>query len=236
MQIYNKPVVSSYYSGNSCIYPVSLTSCLPNCFVNQYLASTCTNCSTNCLYSCGFSNSCNLCKDILCSVCYNYTYCNFCTTNATINTSSQLCQCDSGYTNVTDQCLACHMSCSTCSSTNYTNCVSCASNYLSFPEYSRCLPGSLCPTNYGNSSVCVYQNSSLILSAVFNKLSDVTYDTVFAIPIQSGNDSSFYPNYNCYDVIAGFDRGFYYNPTSFLNIGNSTTKNLIFGPVFTISI
>ena len=130
VQIYSQSTISNYSSGTGCIYPNSLTSCLPTCSITQFFSTSstnCTNCLSNCSYSCGFTNSCNLCDDILCFNCSNYSTCTGCTQNASLNNKTELCECNEFYVAIIDTCIPCHPSCSYCSNTSYSDCLECNS-------------------------------------------------------------------------------------------------------------
>ena len=237
MQIYNRQLQSGYNTGNACVYPVSLTACLSTCGISQFsIATSCNNCPVTCAYSCGFANSCSLCDDILCATCADYSTCSACTSNAAYITQTGLCACNSGFIAVIDTCSPCHISCMQCTGVTYADCVGCSTGYLEFIDFARCLPYSVCPNSYGTGIGCVFNNTALIFAAVFNVLQDIIYDSVGGVPIQSGSNSSFYPDYEKNDVIGAYDRGVYFKQTSYLNIGNTPISEVVLGPLFTISL
>ena len=196
IQIYSQSTISNYSTDTGCIYPNYLTNCLPTCLIAQFFSASCANCSncSNCSYSCGFTNSCNLCDDILCINCSNYSTCTACTSNALLN-STGLCQCNTSYTPINDTCQPCHSSCLECNGTSYLDCTVCNTGYLNFSDYHRCLPADACPNSFGNGTTCTYNGTSLVFNATFNVIQDIVYDSVGGLPIQSGLNSSFYPNY-----------------------------------------
>ena len=161
LQIYNAKVISAFASTSECINPISLNNCLPVCSISQFMSSTCTACPSECLHSCGFMNSCNLCDDIYCNTCENYSTCTACTSNASFNITSGLCECNSESIKLIDKCL--------CKvgfyyNSTYNNCSQCDSSCIMCTGWTNldcyCYPNSF---QQGNKCICLnsyYYNST----------------------------------------------------------------------------
>lgn len=235
LQVRNQFILSSFNSDVNCIYPISLSSCLPTCLITEYFDGTCIPCLNTCVDTCGFVNSCTLCDDMLCEICENYSTCNTCKMNAGVDIATGLCKCNFGAVELVDVCETCHPSCMECTGFTYSDCISCQTGYLEFSDYGRCLPADKCPNSYGAGPICVFNTTNRIFAIWLTTLEDIVYDLDGGIPIQSGNDSAYYPKYGLHDVRGSYDRGVYFTPTSYLHIGNTTTSPFLLGPEFTIS-
>ncbi|OMJ84046.1 hypothetical protein SteCoe_14915 [Stentor coeruleus] len=184
---------------------------------------TCASCST-CSYGCNRVTDCNLCHDANCETCLSFSTCKLCR---------------SRYYLLDNACFPCHSSCQSCTNSSYTSCITCLSNYLYFPNYSRCLKYSSCSTGYeinSNLTSCLIIKSTPIFKVQFNKLKGIFIDSISNLSLQSGNSTSFYPNYESSDILAAKDRGLYFNTTSYMQILTPTTSNLILSPNFTFSL
>lgn len=225
LEIYN----SDYRGGNyftvgclNCYHCASHLVCPGNC---SYFESdpTCSYCST-CLYGCNRATDCNICNDKNCEICLDFSTC-------------KLCQ--SQYYLSENTCFPCHSSCQSCTNSIYTSCLTCLNGYLYFPDYKRCLKYSSCPTGFesdSNQISCLVQKTTPIFKIQFNKLKGVLTDSISNLSLQSGNSTSFYPNYESSDILSAKDRGVYYNTTSYMQILTPLTSNLILSPNFTISL
>lgn len=237
LEIYNDLVTIDYDSGIDCVYPKDFTSCLPTCKISEfYIGTTCETCLGECAASCGFSFSCNICDNIICTKCKDYTHCEECTENAYIDLGLGTCKCKKKYLNVNEACLSCHFSCAECDSIEYTGCLSCELNFLMFSDFNRCLPAYKCPNNYGIYNICTYNGTAEVLSVIFNKIQNQYFDAVGKISLESGRGSMYYPEYEGSDAISTVTRGLYFHHGSYMRLGKKSESNLIFGPEFTISM
>ena len=193
LKIVNVAGSEIFITSSSCNYPSSFINCIPSClFSEYYYMSSCTSCMTACNNSCRFSDSCNLCDDILCLICENYTFCNNCTLNASYNTTSNKCICNQGYASNIDKCQVCQVSCAACFALDYLSCVTCSLGFIYFSDYKRCLEAYACPNSFNyNNNACVQTSNTLIFSVTFDSILEITYDTVGEIPVQSGGNSHF---------------------------------------------
>lgn len=234
-------LITTTCTGGCTVCP-TLGTCMYNCPIDYYWDGTkCTVCKISCL-SLGcvrYDNSCNLCNDILCSVCTDFTssiVCTTCKSPATL--VANVCTCPSGmaYDSVTEECVACTVGCSTCTNINQASCTSCSSGY--YLTSKTCL--TFCPTGYTTSgTTCAVDSSGgYIFYIKPDKIENFVTDTQKSIKVDTGADSSFYPTYATTDPMAS-PRGYYFTGTSYMRLppnavdtGNSVTLS----PVLTISM
>ncbi|CAG9335153.1 unnamed protein product [Blepharisma stoltei] len=244
LKIYNtitaSPLASSSCSGCSLCPIDNSNTCLDNCLIDKYwngiICDSClSGCSTvGCVRK---DNTCNLCQDIICKICDNYT--NTCITCKTYaNLVGTTCKCDDGYywNSGTENCEACDSSCKTCTSWNYLDCLTCADGYY----MASGICGSSCPSGYSSTpSGCVLVQEK-IFDLDLNTLNGVIYDKASLIPVVTGSTKQFYPDYEADDPIPAYLRGFWFNGQSSVlrlpEYSNYTLPRLVIAPTFTISI
>ncbi|CAG9335172.1 unnamed protein product [Blepharisma stoltei] len=245
LKIYNTPIAVSSLASSSCnwcsICPIDNgNACIDPCGLDKYLdGSICVACSLGCSTNgCVRSDkSCNLCKDVICKVCDDYTNtCITCKTNANLVGTS--CQCNSGYywNTINEDCELCDISCKTCTSSSSLDCLSCADGYYSSLGVCKVE----CPVGYSSSpSGCVLAKEK-IFDLDLNTLNGVIYDKASSIPVITGSSEQFYPDYEADDPIPAYLRGFYFNGQSSVlrlpEYSTYTSPNLLIGTTFTISI
>ncbi|OMJ84684.1 hypothetical protein SteCoe_14141 [Stentor coeruleus] len=234
IEIYCQNSEIVYTQTETCIYPLTVSECLSICEYNEYYNNNnCFPCS-NCDNSCGFENSCNLCDDILCSDCPDYSTCLMCTENSIDITISNPCKCKSGTFQNIDKCILCHYSCDECNGDGVLYCINCALGFMYFIDYKQCLPGDFCPTSYGNDDNCIFNGIDYIFSIEFNIISDVFYDLIYNTQVTSGQTVSGYLVYNNDDVKAAKGRGVYFNELAWMNVDNNPGYDIILGPEFSV--
>ena len=189
------------YIFQMCIYPEttaslsatmctssSQTSCLWNCDITHYLSGTsCTACSNSCTGGCVRSTDCNLCSDLLCSVCSSFTaVCSTCITTAAL--VANVCVCNNNYYLYSaNSCLACAVgtfsvggaacggcdaSCLACAVSS-TTCTSCNANASLVGNSCTCnagyyFNGNSCAACYATCSACTGPGSSQCSSCISN--------------------------------------------------------------------
>jgi hypothetical protein len=152
-----------YFSNNTFGKYVACQACPANC---QFCENTsgCTSCFNKFYLSQGSCVSCGL----GCGTCTNNSTCSTCVGNATLNSSTSQCQCNSGFflnesaTGVNQQeCVMCEESCLTCSKLAI-NCTACSSSYY--------LNGSKCQACELSCATCtsMSQCTTCIANAVLN--------------------------------------------------------------------
>ncbi|CAG9312421.1 unnamed protein product [Blepharisma stoltei] len=203
-------IISGTCSGCS-LCPIELSnSCIPNCDLPYYPNTlACSSCQTQCIWGCVRDDkNCNLCQDVICLVCDDYTStCIACRDHAYL--SSTVCACYDGYywdlTN--EECALCDYTCKNCTASTSGDCIVCASGFYKYLGW--CI--SKCPDGFMESgSVCVEKNT-FIFYLDFDTLEGVVIDKQSKIPALTGNSTAFYPDYDEFDPIAASYRGFYFN-------------------------
>ncbi|CAG9335141.1 unnamed protein product [Blepharisma stoltei] len=224
--LYNTQITNfaSLYSGFT--FCGSGTSCLWSCDISTYKNSgsylACSTCSKGCVRA----NTCNVCNDVLCSVCTGFDSgkCTTCVTNASKNPTN--CVCNSGYRTSNDgfSCVACSSGCNTCTGDGYYQCTSCTSGkyFLNI----QCL--SECPSGYT-------QNSSTKNCDLTTASFPFSFSNIILLGSVSGSDvgslaTNAYPTYDSNDPYPAYLRGYYFNPTSYMK------ASFMFAPNFSISI
>ena len=135
---------------------------------------------------------------------------------------------DSSVTNTID--LDCTSNCDVCSSSGFNKCLECSAGY--YLVHSVC--NSVCPTNY----YCTPTHSQLTDSDfVFNlrphNIQDIVTDLQSSIPVLTGKDNSFYPNYDSSDPWAAKDRGYYFTGSSYMQL---PSPSLVLAPQFSLGM
>ncbi|CAG9321670.1 unnamed protein product [Blepharisma stoltei] len=240
--LYNTIISPSSLFSTSCptcsVCPIS-NACYPICSISQYWdGSSCIPCDTACS-SVGCKDSlsnCNLCQDPLCYECDDYaSTCIQCITNAHLDSGA--CVCDTGYfwDEVSLQCTTCSSACNYCIEPSAFGCTDCSSGFFMIGYV--CLK--FCPLGYTQSgNICKLVNE-FVYDMKFDKLTGVIYDSVSNIPALTGNSIEFYPNYDYYDPLPAYLRGFYFNGnTSIMHLPkykSYASPTLVLGTIFTFS-
>lgn len=96
----------------------------------------------------------------------------------------------------------------------YSSCTACdVSNLL---IQGLCV--SQCPTGYNEvGQTCEMDSDGLAFNLKLSKIQDVVYDLKSNIPIVTGVNSQFYPNYGSRDPYPAIQRGYYFNGSSFMS-------------------
>ncbi|CAG9335199.1 unnamed protein product [Blepharisma stoltei] len=245
LKIYNALIAVSSLASSTCsgcsLCPIdNSNTCLDSCDIDKYWnGNSCVTCSSGCLAKgCArVDKSCNLCQDMLCEVCDDYTsVCITCKTHASLSGAS--CQCNSGYfwDSTNENCGSCDVSCKTCASSTSLDCLTCSNGFYNVSGI--CVNS--CPLGYSPSgSSCVLVQEK-IFDLDLNTLNGVIYDKVNSIPVITGSTNQFYPNYEPDDPIPAYLRGFYFNGKSSIlrmpEYSNYASPRLIIPSTFTISI
>ncbi|CAG9321665.1 unnamed protein product [Blepharisma stoltei] len=173
--------------------------CLPGiCPYSQYYYNSgCLSCN-GCSNGCSNSNDCILCTITSCATCTGTSTCGSCIGNYVFLDGE--CQCP--YTWV--------------SNTASSTCI--CSSSLKFNDV--CV--SSCPTGTSDnlSGVCTLQASQgLVLSLAFNQIKGTVVDSSDSnIKVLAGISSDYYPNYDPYDPIPAYKRGYYFNGHSLMQL------------------
>ena len=212
--------------------------CLSECNVTQIDSSPCGTCFSNCTEGCVRTTDCYLCSDPLCYSCTGFSSsCLQAKLNAQIILGIISCI-DGSFKNATNDCQACHPSCSTCIAGLETNCTGCTAGYRYFSYYNLCIPAKLCTTLPGgiaeDNQSCT-SSALAVFSVVLTSLQNSFTDTVSNIPVSNGNSKTFYPDYDSNDPWVADFRGYYFAGSSFLTIGQGKTSTLLLGPEMTIA-
>ncbi|CAG9320645.1 unnamed protein product [Blepharisma stoltei] len=221
-------------SGGCSTCPAASSTCLIACPIGEYWTSSnynsCSSCHSNCLAK-GCRDDgpiCNLCDDIICSVCSDYSaVCTTCLSNAALVSSQCTCN-DSYYWDSTNQvCTPCQSSCATCDGGTSSDCLSCTGSY-----YLNGVCYTTCPNGYTGSGTSCVSSVSLILAYTFDKIQDTITDSAQSIVALTGNSNSFYPSYGTYDPLAAYDRGYYFSGSTYIQLppySGSATAQLYIG-------
>ena len=99
-----------------------------------------------------------------------------------------------------------------------------------------CIP--FCPTGFTeNSGVCNTSDTFVFHLSLDNVILDIVQDQRNSIPVSTGLDKSFYPDYDSSDPIAAAGRGYYFDGDSsyMLFKGGDGGKELVLAPRFTFA-
>ncbi|CAG9335195.1 unnamed protein product [Blepharisma stoltei] len=123
-QLWNVPIsdFSSYVNNIICGTGLG-HSCLWSCDLSNYWSGSSYSACNSCSKGCVRAGTCNICYDLLCSVCTGFGSgkCTQCVSNA----SGAPCACNTNYMTSSDgfSCVACYNGCSHCTSPSGSNCV-----------------------------------------------------------------------------------------------------------------
>ncbi|CAG9335193.1 unnamed protein product [Blepharisma stoltei] len=123
-QLWNVPIsdFSSYVNNIICGTGLG-HSCLWSCDLSNYWSGSSYSACNSCSKGCVRAGTCNICYDLLCSVCTGFGSgkCIQCVSNA----SGAPCACNTNYMTSSDgfSCVACYNGCSNCTSPSGSNCV-----------------------------------------------------------------------------------------------------------------
>ena len=98
-----------------------------------------------------------------------------------------------------------------------------------------------CPTGYKESSgscVLVHSESDFVFHLNPVKIEDIVYDLRNSVPVLTGEDNQFYPEYGEFDPYAAKDRGYYFTGVSYMQLpphSSSSSPLLVLSPSFTVS-
>ncbi|CAG9335200.1 unnamed protein product [Blepharisma stoltei] len=227
-QLWNIPIIdfTTYIntmcgSGHSCAWSCNLSH-----YYNGASCSACNSCSKGCVRA----STCNICNDVLCSVCTGFDYgkCTQCIANASGAPSS--CTCNTGFIISSDgfSCMACSNGCSQCTDITYQKCISCLPEFYFFANTGQCLTA--CPSGFTintGTNTCDYLTN---LGASLDLTDQIRLDTVSGFSV-GNNNANVYPDWSdIYDPIPSYKRGYYFDQKNYL----STT--VMIAPSFTISI
>ncbi|CAG9335159.1 unnamed protein product [Blepharisma stoltei] len=222
--------VSSCSSG--CSACPSNFQCLSECAFNSY-PDSCSSCLPGCNKGCVDNLSCSLCRDKECPACDNFTgECASCIANAAKVNGHCKCVAGAGWILSSQTCEFCHSICDNCSTVQFDGCLTCISGY--YLIQSLCMP--FCPTGYViNGSNCDrapgYANY-LVFNLMPHQIKDIVTDLASSIPVLTGKDNNFYPNYDTTDPIATIYRGYYFTGSSYMQLPPYTGTS---SPLFTFS-
>ena len=99
-------------------------------------------------------------------------------------------------------------------------------------EYDK--TNSFCPSGFRTQGTKCLEESSFILHLTFDSKNDIIRDKTKNLPLQTGEDSSFYPNYKFTDPWVVHKRGYYFNGTSYIRF--SEDHSFVFAPDFTVAV
>ena len=115
-----------------------------------------------------------------------------------------------------------------------TEIVSWLAFYTSECYYIYDLCQAFCPTGFTtNLSSCI-EDSAFVFHLILEEPSDIIYDKVQSIPVHTGEDTSFYPNYKPSDPWATERRGYYFSGSACMYAAE--TPRLSIAPYFTITV
>ncbi|CAG9335196.1 unnamed protein product [Blepharisma stoltei] len=233
---------SSDYATSSCATGCSACPsnhlCLSECDFDKY-PDSCGACLTGCNKGCVSDLTCQLCRDKECYSCTTFSgECTSCITNSHKVNGHCTCLTNALWVSSSQSCELCDSICASCSNLKFNGCLTCASGY--YLIQSLCM--SFCPTGYIINGDNCDGDSTYTNFFVFNlmphQIKDVVYDLESNIPVLTGQDSKFYPNYDSTDPIAAIYRGYYYTGSSFMQLppyGSISSPLLTFSPKFVIS-
>ena len=130
---------------------------------------------------------------------------------------------------------ACSANCNTCG-TGVDSCTACSAGY--YLTQGMCI--NFCPTGFTQESgVCNPSDTFVFHLSLENVILDIVQDQRNSIPVLTGKDNSFYPNYDSSDPIAAIGRGYYFNGvSSYMQLPPHTYdggKELTLAPKFTMA-
>ena len=213
--------------------------CIPECESFQYFSnSSCFNCSSACMeIGCVRNDStCSMCKDEKCKTCTSTTGdCEECIENA--RSVYGTCQCLPNFYWHEKKCRGCDKNCQVCDGKSLLGCSVCKPGF--FMLSGICVE--MCPTGFemsiSSSGLGCVQKQNKIFNIKFDKISGVLSDGL--ITLITGCNSQFYPDYDNYDPVAAYKRGFYFNGKSFMKFAlmndGETKVALNFPPEFFIA-
>ena len=128
--------------------------------------------------------------------------------------------------------LGCPANCNTCG-TGVDSCTACSTGY--YLTQGMCIP--FCPTGFTeNSGVCDPSDTFVFHLSLDNVILDIVEDQRNSIPVLTGSDNSFYPNYHSTDPIAAGGRGYYFTGDSYMSFeAGDGGKELVLAPKFTFA-
>ncbi|CAG9335149.1 unnamed protein product [Blepharisma stoltei] len=209
-------------SGASCLWECSIST-----YKNGAFCSACNSCNKGCVRA----STCNICDDLLCSVCSGFGSgkCTQCVSNA--SGAPAPCVCNPGYWTSNDgfSCQPCYTGCSQCTGLTYQKCTACFSGYYFFALTGQCLTE--CPSGYSANSAGKTCDWSSDLGIGLDLTDQVRLDTVSAFNIGSVN-TNIYPDWNLdvKDPIPSYKRGYYFYQSNYLS------STVMIAPSFTISL
>lgn len=225
-----------------CVCPSSTGVCISTCSLNQYIAQGCQNCNSACTTGCVRGSDCNLCYDVLCSICTDFTSqgCTSCITNANLLTS-KACQCKTGtyLDSTTSTCPSCFPYCANCTSPKNGDCSACTSlSYLN-PEPGVCLTS--CPAGYNPSSnLCniLIPANSMVVHFVFDRLTNEVQDSVSGYYAFMGSTSNYLGNFDSNDPYPVYSRGVYFTGNSYVSLppNPKDVSSIILGNTHSVSL
>ncbi|CAG9335944.1 unnamed protein product [Blepharisma stoltei] len=240
----NEPIISIITSGtcSGCsLCPIELSNdCIPNCDLPFYPSGlSCNSCQAQCGWGCvRHDKNCNLCQDVICLVCDDYTSTCITCREHTYMSLAAVCACYDGYywDLVNEECTLCDFTCKTCISSTSGGCLVCAPGFYMYLGW--CITE--CPDGFiENGSICEEQDT-FIFYLSFDTLEGVVYDKKSKIPALIGSSPEFYPDYDPFDPLAAPYRGFYFNGiNSIMHLPiypGYSSPVLSFGYSFTFSI
>ena len=222
------------------VCPISQT-CISACAANT-LTPSCAAClSCGSTLTCVSSSTCNLCSDLKCEKCKDYTAtgCTQCKVNAGFSAGiGSACMCDSGYSwnSVTETCDICANLCSPCYNLQTTGCSACVPG--AYFHNNVCMP--FCPTGFIPGSTSCSGTSGLVFRLSLLDIKGTVTDTVNSkIQVITGTSSTFYPTYESNDPFAINERGYYFDGIgSVMSFVANSDNNLqmVLSPVHTIGL
>ena len=214
--------------------------CLSTCAANS-LSSDCTICpACSSTTTCIVSTTCNLCNDLKCQTCKDYSSsgCTQCKTNAEFtSTVGSSCMCSSGYSwnAATETCDVCANLCAPCYNLLTTGCTACVPG--AYFHNSVCMP--FCPTGFTTGTTSCSGTSGLVFRITLSEIKGTVKDAVSGnIQVITGTSSTFYPNYEANDPLAISGRGYYFGGSAFMRFVSNSNNNLqmVLSPVHTIGM
>ena len=185
--------------------------CLISCPRDMYLSEdgTCGACQDQCS-SCIRQSDCNLCSDVLCSICPKWDTCEECSDNAHLYGDS--CRCNDNFFQTESACVECHPYCKECTDTTEISCSKCRIGYYKQHDIDTCL--SDCPTGFlkrtENCLPASVQDTVFTFDAIrYDWESHPVYATGGSNPGNIREDD---------DPIPSFQRGIFFNNGASLNL------------------
>ena len=183
-------------SGDSCIWHCDI-GYYYNTYETAYMA-----CDSSCTSGCATWGTCSQCLYPACASCSNFN---------TTCSSTVASPCVAGYVlGISGMC--CSSACSDCYGPHSYNCLACSAGLYLLGQV--CLGA--CPLGYIGYNGNCQKYANPFLNLVTDRIEDQVPELVQGIIFETGVDTGFYPNGKPSDPIPAIQRGYYFEPTSYM--------------------